>query len=78
MVAAEAALGGIAAAALGAVLGGGIGVLALEALGFPRSLPPFGQLAVLAAGVVLVAVLAATAPAARAARVTPIHALAST
>jgi len=45
--------------------------------GFPPSPPPLGQLGILAAAVVLAAMLTATAPAIRAARVAPVQALAS-
>ncbi|GEL22559.1 hypothetical protein PSU4_15130 [Pseudonocardia sulfidoxydans NBRC 16205] len=77
MVAWEAACSALAAAVLGVVLGSLYGFLALKSVGFDPgtgSLPGV-ELAVLGVGVVLVAVLAALAPAIRAGRVPPIRAL---
>jgi putative ABC transport system permease protein len=83
MVSWEAALAGAAAAVLGAVLGAGYGLLALRALDLDGGAAasrfaavPSGQLSALVAGVVVVAVLAALAPAVRASGTPPIRALA--
>ncbi|GAY09019.1 ABC transporter permease [Pseudonocardia sp. N23] len=77
MVAWEAACSALAAAVLGVGLGSLYGFLAIRALGLDAGAGslPVAELATLAAGVVLVAVLAALAPAVRAGRVTPIRAL---
>jgi putative ABC transport system permease protein len=75
MVAWEAALSGAGAALVGAVLGGGYGLVGVQVLGLDGLAVPVGTLLALVAGVVLVAVLAAVAPAARAGRVPPIRAL---
>lgn len=77
MVAWEAACSALAAAVLGVGLGSLYGFLALRSLGLDAgagSLPGW-ELAVLGVGIVLVAVLAALAPAIRAGRVPPIRAL---
>jgi putative ABC transport system permease protein len=83
MVSWEAALAGAAAAVLGAVLGAGYGLFALNALDLDGGAAasrfaavPAGQLSALVAGVVVVAVLAALAPAVRASGTPPIRALA--
>ncbi len=75
MVAWEAALSGAGAALVGAVLGGVYGLIGVQVLGLDGLVVPVGTLLALVAGVVLVAVLAAVAPAARAGRVPPIRAL---
>lgn len=77
-VAWEAAMGGLAAAVLGAVIGAAYGQIGAEVLGigaglFPGSTAP--SLVGLVVGVTLVSVLAAMLPAARAGRVPPIRAL---
>lgn len=76
-VAAEAALAGTVGAVTGVVLGAGYGALGLVAIGMPVPAPPVGQLAALAAGIVVVAVVAAWAPMRRAGRVEPAHGLAA-
>jgi putative ABC transport system permease protein len=77
MVAWEAALSGTGAAVVGAVIGAGYGLLGVRVLELVQGAPavPFLALAGLVAGVVVVAVLAATAPAVRAGRVPPVRAL---
>jgi putative ABC transport system permease protein len=76
-VAWEAALTGTGAALLGATIGAGYGVLGVRVLdlGDGLVLGAVPQLAALVVGVVALAVLAATVPAARAGRVPPIRAL---
>ncbi|WP_366557256.1 ABC transporter permease [Pseudonocardia sp. SCN 73-27] len=77
MVAWEAVCSALAAAVLGVGFGSLYGFLALRSLGLDAgtgSLPGL-ELAVLGVGIVLVAVLAALAPAIRAGRVPPIRAL---
>ncbi|GAA1867693.1 ABC transporter permease [Pseudonocardia ailaonensis] len=77
MVGAEAAFAGAAAAVLGAVIGGGYGLLALAAMDLRTTPPiPWPELAALLVDVVVVAALAAVIPAARAARTPPTAALA--
>ncbi|MEQ3551844.1 ABC transporter permease [Pseudonocardia nematodicida] len=71
----EAALAGAVGALLGVLLGGAYGVLGLRAMGMAGGVPPAGQLAALAAGVVGVAVLASWAPVRRAGRVEPARGL---
>ncbi|WP_433276434.1 FtsX-like permease family protein [Pseudonocardia xinjiangensis] len=76
MVAWEAALTGAGAAVVGAVLGAVYGALGMQVLGLATSLSlPILTLTGLVVGVVVVAALAAMAPAVRAGRVPPIRAL---
>jgi putative ABC transport system permease protein len=77
MVAWEAALSGAGAAVVGALIGVVYGALAVRVLGVVDGPPvfPIPTLAGLVAGVVLVAALAAMAPALWAGRVTPLRAL---
>ncbi|MCO1660648.1 ABC transporter permease [Pseudonocardia humida] len=76
-VAWEAALTGTGAALLGAVIGSAYGLLGARVLDLGDGLVPSAvvQLAALVVGVVVLAVLAAALPAARAGRVPPIRAL---
>jgi putative ABC transport system permease protein len=77
MVAWEAALSGVGAAVVGAVIGALYGLLGVRVLELVQGGPtiPFQSLAALVAGVVAVAVSAALAPAVRAGRVSPMRAL---
>lgn len=77
MVAWEAALSGVAAAVVGALIGAGYGLLGVRVLdaGLESWAIPWSQLAVVVAGLVVTAVLAAVAPAVRAARTPPILAV---
>jgi putative ABC transport system permease protein len=77
MVAWEAALSGTGAAVVGAVIGALYGMLGVRVLGLVSGTTaiPFASLGALVVGVVVVAVLAAVLPAARAGRVSPMRAL---
>jgi putative ABC transport system permease protein len=76
-VAAEAGLASAVGATLGVVLGGAYGVLALRVLDMPAGQPPLDRLALLGAGVVGAAVLAAAVPMRSAGRVEPAIGLAA-
>jgi putative ABC transport system permease protein len=76
-VAAEAGLASAVGATLGVVLGGAYGVLALRVLDMPAGQPPLVRLALLGAGVVGAAVLAAAVPMRSAGRVEPAIGLAA-
>ncbi|MFC5995444.1 FtsX-like permease family protein [Pseudonocardia hispaniensis] len=77
MIAWEAALCGLAAAVVGALIGAAYGLLGVRALdaGLESWTIPWSQLAVVVAGIVTTAVLAAVAPAVRAGQTPPIVAV---